>query len=433
MVEQFLDFQIKGGSVLAISILVYVLVLSRDVSFKLNRLWLLSSLLLPWIVPLLAMPVWIKKLLFENGETAVQFSSSVLTYAIGQTSTSLSSENSFSWELFGLSLYGFISLILLIRLLWGYHSIIQLKRQSNHKTYKGFTLALFSDSKASPFSFFRTIYIPKEMEKRDDKNLILEHERRHCVELHSIDLALVQCLLIFQWWNPFAWWAQKLIAQNHEFSVDNAVIKQIEQPKDYQYLLVNLIAKQQQSQLVNNFNKNLTKKRIVMMNISNTKNVTGWLKGLIVVPFLALILMAFTKPDLTNANKTADKSKETIANSLDFQKFIARSIKYPLEAQKKGMQGEVISHFSINKKGKVKAHFTVTNKGKTSAFSPSDMIIIDEVVVTAYNKGSIKQNPSDRNVLFEKEVVRLLKKFPTISDPNMIGKMVQMKIKFRLQ
>lgn len=433
MVEQFLEFQIKGGSILAISILVYVLVFSNDVFFKLNRLWLLSSLILPWIVPLLSMPVWIKELLFESGGTADLLSTSFLSHTMGQAPLSISSESSFSWETLGLSLYSFISFILLIRLLWGYHSIIQLKRQSNRKTYKGFTLATFSGTNASPFSFFRTIYVPKEMEKRDDKGLILEHERRHCVELHSIDLILVECLLIFQWWNPFAWWAQRLIAENHEFCVDNAVIKQIEQPKDYQYLLLNLISKQNQSQLVNNFNKNLTKKRIVMMNISNTKHNTGSLKGLIVIPFLALILMAFTNSDLSNENKTEDKGTETIANKIDFQKFIARSIKYPLEAQKNGIQGEVISHFSVNKKGKVIAHFTVTNKGKASSFSPDNMIIIDEIVVTAYNKGSIKQKPSDRNVIFEKEVIRLLEKLPPISDQKMLGKMIQMKIKFRLQ
>ena len=426
MVEQFLEFQIKGGSIIAISILVYVLVLSKDVFFKLNRLWLLSSLILPWIVPLLAMPVWIKELLFETGENTVQLGTSILAFSMGQTPISLSSESSFSWEIFGLSLYIFISFILLIRLIYGYRSIIQLKRQSNYKTYKGLRLAVFSGIEASPFSFFRTIYIPKEMEKRADKNLILEHERKHCVELHSIDLALAECLLIFQWWNPFAWWARKLIAQNHEFSVDNAVIKQIEKPKDYQYLLVNLLSNQVQSQLVNNFNKSLTKKRITMMNMSKTKNITGWLKGLIVVPVLALILMAFTHPDLSNENKTKDKAKKTIANDLDFQKFIARSIKYPLEAQEKGIQSDVIAHFFVNKKGKASS----ITMGQATA---KNVFIIDEVVVTAHKKEGAKQVISEQNIILEKELTRLLKKLPPISDQRMLGKTIQMKVKFRLQ
>jgi len=426
MVEQFLEFQIKGGSILAISILVYVLVLSNDVSFKLNRLWLLSSLILPWTIPLLAMPVWIKELLFENGETSVQLSTSILTYAMGKAPIGIFYKSSFSWELLGLSLYCFISFILLIRLIWGYRSIIQLKRQSNYKTYKGLTLAIFSGIEASPFSFFRTIYIPKEMEKSDDKNLILEHERKHCVELHSIDLALAECLLIFQWWNPFAWWARKLIAQNHEFCVDNAVIKQIAQPKDYQYLLVNLISNEKQSQLINNFNRNLTKKRIIMMNMSNTRNITGWLKGLIVVPFLALILMAFTNPDLSSENKTEDKGTETIANKMEFMQFIARSIKYPIEAQKNGMQEDVTAHFSVSEKGKVSSIAMGQAKG-------NNVLIMDEVVATALLKGSIKQKPSGRNVILEKEVTRLLKKLPPISDQKMLGKTIQMKVKFRLQ
>tara|TARA_R110001583_G_C5615715_1_gene405766 strand:- start:159 stop:1439 length:1281 start_codon:yes stop_codon:yes gene_type:complete len=426
MVEQFLEFQIKGGSILAISVLVYVLVLSNDVFFKLNRLWLLGSLILPWIVPLLTMPAWIKELLFESGGTAVLLSTSFLSYTI-QAPITISSKSFFSWELLGLSLYCFISFIMFIRLLWGYHSIIQLKRQSNRKTYKGFTLAIFSDIKASPFSFFRTIYIPKEMEKRDDKNLILEHERKHCVELHSIDLALAECLLIFQWWNPFAWRARKLIAQNHEFCVDNAVIKQIAQPKDYQYLLLNLISNQNQSQLVNNFNKNLTKKRIIMMNTSNTRNITGWLKGLIVVPFLALILMAFTNPNLSNENKSDDKGTKTIANDIDLQKFLARSVKYPLEAQKSGIQSDVTAHFSVSKKGKVSSITMGQAKG-------DNVFIIDEVVVTAAHKQeSVKQKPSAQNVILEKEVARLLKKLPPFSDQKMLGKTIQMKVKFRLQ
>ncbi|MDE5423464.1 hypothetical protein L3073_14695 [Ancylomarina sp. DW003] len=426
MVVEFLEFLIKSGSILAISVLVYVLVLSNDVFFKLNRLWLIGSLILPWIIPLLTMPVWIKELLFTSGETAVQFSTSILNYAMGQAPVTISSQNSFSWEMLGLALYSFVSFIFLIRLMWGYRSIIQLKRQSNHKIYKGLSLAVFSDVNASPFSFFRTIYIPKEMEKRGDKDLILEHERKHCVELHSIDLALAECLLIFQWWNPFAWWARKLIAQNHEFCVDNAVIKQIEQPKDYQYLLVNLLSNQKQNQLVNNFNKSLTKKRIIMMNISNTKNITGWLKGLIVVPFLALILMAFTNPDLSSENKTKDKAKETIANDMDFRNFIARSIKYPLEAQKNGMQADITVHFSVNKKGKSSSITMGPAQG-------NKVFIIDEVVVTALKKGSIKQEINSRNIILEKEVARLLKKLPSISDQRMLGKTIQMKVKFRLQ
>jgi hypothetical protein len=426
MVELFLESQIKGGSILAISVLIYVLVLSNDRFFNRNRLWLLSSLILPWIVPLLAMPVWIKGLLFGNEETVIQLSTSILSHTMGQVPISIFSKSSFSWELLGLSLYCFICFVLLIRLLWGYRYIINLRRQSNCKTYKGFTLAIIPDIKANPFSFFHTIYIPEEMEKRNDKNLILEHERKHCAELHSIDLILAECLLIFQWWNPFAWWARKLIAQNHEFCVDNAVIKQIAQPKDYQYLLVNLISGQKQSQLVNNFNKSLTKKRIIMMNTSNTRNITGWLKGLIVVPLLALILMAFTNPDLSGENKIEDKGTETIANEMEFQKFIARSIKYPLEAQKEGIQGEVIAHLSVNKKGVASSLIMGHAKG-------DNVIIMGEIVATALKQGSIKQKPSGQNVIFEKEVKRLFKRLPRISDQNLIGKTLEFKIKFRLQ
>lgn len=65
MIHTFFEFQIKGGALLAISVLVYFLVLSRDRSFRRNRVWLLSSLLIPWMVPLMAMPVWVKERLLR--------------------------------------------------------------------------------------------------------------------------------------------------------------------------------------------------------------------------------------------------------------------------------------------------------------------------------------------------------------------------------
>lgn len=80
----FLEYQIKGGIVLAVSVLLYVLVLSNDSFFKRNRLWLVGSLLLPWIVPLITMPVWLKKMLFTDMGTTVPLHTFV---SVGQMNT----------------------------------------------------------------------------------------------------------------------------------------------------------------------------------------------------------------------------------------------------------------------------------------------------------------------------------------------------------
>ena len=115
-----------------------------------------------------------------------------------------------------------------------------------------------------------------------------------------------------------------------------------------------------------------------------------------------------------------------LENDLDLQKFIARSVKYPLEAKKIGIQSDVTAHFSVSKKGKVSSITMGQAKG-------DNVFIIDEVVVTALKQENVKQKPSIQNVILEKEVTRLLKKLPSISDQRMLGKTIQMKVKFRLQ
>lgn len=302
MVLTFFEFQFKGGILLAISVLIYILFFSKDSFFYRNRAYLLSSLFIPWIIPLIAMPVWVRNLLFglpDNLESTVI--PIVIAYT-NQLPAIISAESSFSWELAGLYLYGFISFILLIRFLWAYNYIRRLKQQSILKSYKGLEVAFVQDKQMSPFSFFRTIFLPKGIDKNSDKSLVLEHEKAHCNQWHSIDISLAELLLIFNWWNPFAWWLRKLIAQNHDYSVDKAILKKASEPKQYQYSLINILSGENQVQLVNHFNKNLTKKRIIMMNKANTNRFAGWLKGMLVAPFIILLFLAFTNPDKTNNN-----------------------------------------------------------------------------------------------------------------------------------
>ena len=173
MAITFFELQLKGGILLAISVLVYILFFSGDSFFNRNRAYLLSSLFIPWFIPLIAMPVWMKNLFFGTPDIVNNL---VIPMAIANTDqlpVTISVESTFSWELFGLYLYGIISFVLLIRLLWAYSYIIRLKYESELTSFNGFRMMIIADKKASPFSFFRTIYLPKELEKSIDKNLVL--------------------------------------------------------------------------------------------------------------------------------------------------------------------------------------------------------------------------------------------------------------------
>jgi len=261
-------------------------------------------------MPLMAMPVWLKKIFFAIPDNIDNPVVPLVIANTNQLQTTISAESLFSWELVGFYFYGFISFVLLLRLIWAYRYIIQLKKGSELSKFKGFKTVILRDKQMSPFSFFRTIYLPKSLEKSIDKNLVLEHEKVHCNQWHSIDISLAELLLVFHWWNPFAWWLRKLIALNHDYNVDKLMLKQASEPKQYQFSLINILSGKNQVQLVNNFNKNLTKKRIIMMNKANTKSYIAWLKVIFIVPIVALLFLGFTNSDKTNS----DGSQEVILN-----------------------------------------------------------------------------------------------------------------------
>ncbi|MBS2100034.1 hypothetical protein KEM10_17235, partial [Carboxylicivirga linearis] len=117
--------------------------------------------------------------------------------------------------------------------------------------------------------------------------------------------------LILQWWNPFAWWLRKLIAQNHEFCVDKAMMQISEEPKQYQYSLINYLPGSTNLRLVNNFSQSLIKKRIIMMNNTIQNKIKTQLKGILITAFTAIALLACTDSDKT----TSDNEVETLTGA----------------------------------------------------------------------------------------------------------------------
>ncbi|TRX71744.1 M56 family metallopeptidase [Carboxylicivirga sp. M1479] len=422
--DTFIELQLKTGAIIAISVLIYVTILARDSFFKRNRVWLLATIFVPWIMPLLAMPLWLKNLLFQVPVQAAGVP--LIIHDLPMAVTPEVVETSFNWTVLFAVCYALVSLFLVIRLLYGYAFINRLKNKGKLSTYKNYKVILLKDEGINPFSFFRTIFMPQHLEREDDGKMILEHERTHCAQLHSIDISLSEFLLIIQWWNPFVWWLRRLIAQNHEYCVDNAMVQLATEPQEYQYSLLNIIQGRTRMQLVNNFNQSLTKKRLVMMNKQNTNRLIGWGKSLIVAPLIILAVLAFTNPEKTTSNTNVSIE---ISNNEDLRKHVAKTIKYPLEAQQNGIEGIVTANFKISKKGTVSG---------VKIGSNSKAVKLDKVVVVAYstnevNNGNSKGSKTELEELLNKEVVRVIEALPTITDKGLVGKTLQIDMEFILQ
>jgi len=256
------------------------------------------------------------------------------------------------------------------------------------------------------FSFLNYIFIDSETESSQELEVILEHERVHIVQLHSIDLLLLEVLAIVQWFNPMVWLYLKSIKQNHEYLADQGVIKNGFPVDTYQYVLLNNYSALQLG-IANSFNHSLTFKRLIMMKKSNSGRISVF-KLLIMIPItLATVyLVSCSKdsyldtsfqPDSKNAliekeNNTSillppppppaivsnqknqnnqvsekvivvedqvfesfaiDQKPEFPGGDLALMKYVSENTKYPIEALEKAIEGTVYVRFALNKNGKV--------------------------------------------------------------------------------
>nr|WP_319399233.1 M56 family metallopeptidase [uncultured Carboxylicivirga sp.] len=421
-----IEWQVKAAIMVALMVIVFALFLSKDALFNRNRIWLLSTLFVPWIIPLLAMPLSVKSILFAP-EAELDLTTLSIPVTVN-TNTVAPATSAVDWSHILLSIYLLISMVFVVRLLWGYTYLIKLKGKSTKLKVNGVNLYLLDDKEINPFSFFQSVFVPQTVMEQEDKDHILNHERAHCRQWHSVDITLAEWMLVLQWWNPFAWWLRKLIAQNHEFCVDKAMMQISEEPKQYQYSLMHYLPGSKSLNLVNNFSQSLIKKRIIMMNNKTDRKLLAKLKSLLVIIVTFTALVAFTNPEKTKVQvKKADKI-ETIKSDVDLRKFIAQNIKYPFEAQNNNFAADVMVNVPINKKGKA-------GRPKIGSAKGSNVVNPGEVVVVAYaseGEGTADDSSTSMTAL-EDEVKRVMTELPAISDVNLMNTTLELNVKFVLQ
>jgi hypothetical protein len=149
----------------------------------------------------------------------------------------------------------------------------------------------------TPFSFFdRIVYNPKQFENEELEHII-NHEKVHTQQLHSIDTIISQITCILFWFNPIAWLYKKALQQNLEFIADQQAQHISPCEKSYQTVLLKASVKNHQFAITNNFYTSLIKKRIVMLHKSKSNKINQ-LKFALVLPILGFFMMSFNTEDI---------------------------------------------------------------------------------------------------------------------------------------
>ena len=270
-----------------------------------------------------------------------------------------------SWQYITL-VYWMVVAILFIRLLFNLSRILKIYRMGKVVNDKPFRLILHPLN-YPPFSFFWNIFISRKHYSGSPMEVIIEHEKAHVRQLHSVDILLAELLIIFQWFNPLAWIYKKYISENHEFLADEAVLHRGYSPDAYQLRIIAQLFGIRSMPATHNFNQSIIQKRLKMMEKSKSPSISR-LKLLLVLP-AALILFYvfacssseadFAAQDIPGTEEESlvylkpDVAAEPAGGILEFRKFLARNVIYPAEAKKNGVQGKVFIQFVIDEHGKV--------------------------------------------------------------------------------
>ena len=160
----------------------------------------------------------------------------------------------------------------------------------------------------APCSFGNTIFINPEKYDWETYSQILLHEKIHIRQKHTVDIIIAELLLIFQWFNPFAWIYRREIESNLEFLTDDQLMRQKKVDKQrYQLSLVQVSAPHFPLSLTTNYNQSILKKRIAMMNKKRSNLHTAW-KYFFLLPVFAFLACLLNEP--MAYGQTNEKNKE---------------------------------------------------------------------------------------------------------------------------
>ncbi|WP_421824655.1 M56 family metallopeptidase [Flagellimonas oceanensis] len=262
---------------------VYHLFLKRDTLFKENRLFLLSGLVLAFVFPLIKIQRTIvvdKSNLLQTSEITTQ-----------NTPMAVPESNIYTMENVLLAVYLGVSAFLLLRLIIRLVALNKLARNAHKRKERPF-LHMETEKKISPFSFFNYIFYNPKLFEPQELDSVLEHEKVHARQYHTLDILLLEVLKIFFWFNPVLWLYKSAVKQNLEYLADHFAIENATDKKSYQYLMLKQAVNTQEYTLANSFYNSLIKKRIVMLNQNQSKKINV-LKTLVVAPLLGLLLVSF--------------------------------------------------------------------------------------------------------------------------------------------
>lgn len=329
--ETIFIYFLKVNIALAVFYITYRLIFHKDTFFQLRRFTLLAFFAIALIYPFWEI----------NEQVKTSIDIQPITVNLPEILVSASETAAFPWTDF--LFYGYLSVggLLLLRFVIQLSAIFRIIKDSKTAIINGKQVHLL-EKPASPFSFFKWIFIHPQGYKEEEVHEIITHETVHQQQLHSLDVIICELFTACCWINPFVWLLGKEMRNNHEYLADDAVVRSGFNTKNYQYHLLEFTNYKTTAVLYNYFNVLSLKSRINMMNKKRT-NSSAKVKYLLLLPLTAAL--AFFGNNTAEASafvtKTAmapdDNPGVVVKKSSDGKTFRMSNIDDPSKIESRGV------------------------------------------------------------------------------------------------
>ncbi len=274
----------------------YVVVLRKLTFFKINRFYLLATLLLSFVIPALQFEVKREITVVETEIQANVPELKPVSMAPAQLIQPVMLEYDqkavakIDWPvLISYAYIGIASLLLLV-CLWQLFSLLRhtkgyIKNNEGLKLVpktKGFTNC----------SFFSYVFIDADQLSDVDFAVLLKHEQVHARQYHSVDKIILMIFKSLLWFNPIVYLYDKALEQVHEYEADEITSAGFGN-QAYASLLLKLAVSKTDIPLIHNFVKSPVKDRIKMLFHTKSKHMKK-LIYILVLPIVLSLVYSFT-------------------------------------------------------------------------------------------------------------------------------------------
>ena len=377
---------------IAISVfyMAFFLLFSKEKMFAFNRYYLVTSMLVSFIIPLIT---FYEHILVPEAQIMTQpdlsFASELqATSALQVASASQIISNSsasqivsgqafhnFSWQqLMGLLfISGFIFFLTI--LIIGHIKVLMIVRKSSKQSLYGHSVWI-TQKDIPPFTYFGKLIIPSNIINNPHIQSVVHHEYIHKKEMHCIDLLLMEILFVFQWFNPFAWFMRKAVRDNLEFRTDDIVTNFIDK-QEYQLGIISLAGKTSFYTFPSISNQSQLKNRIIMM-AKHKPTKSQWIRTLTIIPMLTILTITLSGREVkfvyteTEENTNIIKSEnahDITKDEINQSEESIEVIEQVFDSKSQTSDNRDISGKVTDEKGKPIAGVYVTMKGISTEVS----------------------------------------------------------------